>query len=104
MIDRERLDAAMALYDIPEYMRDGIRVYVFNHQEPGSFLRAVLENSFIDAFAYADNNNLERMHSYAQLLYSKFPSRSLGILWGSSEIVAAWIKMGVTSNPQKVEH
>lgn len=29
MIDRERLDAAMALYDIPEYMRDGIRVYVW---------------------------------------------------------------------------
>ena len=73
---------------IPEYMHGGLVRYFFYHIDPGSFLRAVLENDLMGAFGQADEENMHRMPAYAAFLYSTAPPGS----YGSPEAVKAWLE------------
>ena len=72
---------------IPEHMREGVRLYLEFGIEPGSFLRAVLENNLVEAVGRADTINRECMFDWANFLYNEMPGNS----WGNREKVAAWI-------------
>jgi len=73
---------------LPEHMQEGARNYIEHGEEPGGFLRAVLENNLVSAFERADNTNLPRMYTWASWLYNEAPSDC----WGSPAKVAAWRK------------
>ena len=74
--------------DIPDYMRDGITLYVEHGILPGSFMTAVLENKLVQAVGHADDTNSRLLKNYAMFLYNEMPSQS----WGSPEKVDKWAK------------
>jgi len=75
---------------LPEHIRGGMKMYLEDGIEPGSFCVAVLENNLSGAFGRADDVNVINMHSIVQWLYNKCPR----IAWGNTEKVYAWIKSG----------
>ena len=80
-------------HNIPEYMHEGIIMYLVHHGETGDFLRSVFENSLMDAIRCADDVNQQNLKSYAALLYWELPGRGQeGSPWGSREAVKAWLK------------
>lgn len=72
---------------VPEHMIDGLELYVFHRIEPGSFMRAVLENNLKEAFGRADIINREHMFEIVKFMYSHMPSQSQ---W-SPEKVERWL-------------
>ena len=72
---------------IPEHMIGATLRYFNDHVEPGDFLRALLENDFIEACGRADEQNLAALPAWAALLYNVAPSNS----HGSPERVKAWL-------------
>lgn len=75
---------------LPEHMRHGMQLYYDHGIEPGSFLRAVLENDLCGAAGRADHVNQRCLFQYAQFLFNEV-SR---ICWGNPEKVQAWIDRG----------
>jgi hypothetical protein len=74
-------------YDrLPEAMREHARDYVERHLEVGNFLTAVLCNDLVNAFGYADRENLAAMHDWVLWVWNDIPSAC----WGSPEKVRAW--------------
>ena len=73
---------------IPEHMREGMQLYLEDGVEPGSFLRALLENNFIEACRRADNINRYRLLDWADFLWNEMPGDS----WGSPEKVRVWME------------
>lgn len=84
MIDdiTERLN----LSAIPDYMRDGVVLYITKGIKPGSFLTAVFSNDFMEMCRCGDQANLHSLIGYGQMLYSA----PIGC-HGSPEHVADWI-------------
>lgn len=74
-------------YEIPEYMRESLTLYVEEHVMPGDFLQAILENKFVEAVARADYNNVANLPAYANYLYNHIPF----ICWGNKERVQNWV-------------
>jgi len=72
---------------LPEHMQEGMRLYIEERDEPGDFLRAVLENKFVEAYSYADEINLANMFNWAYFMYNECPLN----IRGSKEIVDKWI-------------
>lgn len=71
----------------PPNLIGGLQRYLEHRIEPGSFLRAVLENDLkgaIGRFSMSDHLELFRV---VKFLYNEFP----GALWGSEEKVARWL-------------
>ena len=66
----------------------GLRNYVDHGIPPGSFLRAVLENNLVKAFACADDENTLSMHEIVKYCYNELPH----ICWGSPEKVENWME------------
>lgn len=91
MLNEGNIDGKLQEADIPLYMHDGIKDYLFNRLPPGSFLQAVFENSLVDAVACADSTNLATIASYARFMYWELPARGPGSPWGSPEAVQAWL-------------
>lgn len=75
---------------IPDYMRDGVELYVMHGIPPGSFMTAVLSNDLKEAFARADDQNTAAMRGWVQFLYNFTPSDCQG----SPAKVASWIDRG----------
>lgn len=75
---------------IPEHMRGGLRLYIEEGIEPGSFLTAVLCNDLRGAVGKADHINIHRIVEWMQFLYNHAPAGC----WGSKENYEAWIKHG----------
>lgn len=73
---------------IPEHMIGGLRRYIENGIEPGSFLEAVLCNDLKGAVGRADQTNKHRLHDYIMFLYNFAPSSC----WGSPEKYTAWVE------------
>lgn len=71
---------------IPDYMIGGLRRYIENGIEPGSFLSAVLCNDLRGAVSAADDTNRHRLFQYVQFLYLYAPSEC----WGSPSKVEKW--------------
>jgi len=76
-------------WEIPNYMREGLHGYL-DHGivELGDFLYNVLCNNLVQAFMYADVNNMRNLPAYANFLYNHAPIGS----WGSKKKVDAWIE------------
>jgi hypothetical protein len=61
--------------------------YVIKRYQPGSFIRSVLENDLMGAFAKADEDNILDMHQIVKYVYNNLPSAA----WGSRDIVDRWL-------------
>ena len=91
--DEQDITEACERCNIPLQMRGGITRYLLHHIAPGDFLRAVFENSLVDAIARADDGNRASITAYARFLYNEMPIRGgKGSPWGSPEAVTEWIK------------
>ena len=73
---------------LPDYMRDGMRLYMEHGIEPGGFLTAVLCNDLMTAAGAADSTNRHLLFEYTSWLYNRAPPSS----YGSSKRVKAWIE------------
>jgi hypothetical protein len=62
---------------------ESINLYVQHKIEPGSFLRAVLENDLKESFGRADEINRTRLFEIVKYIYNHVPMN----VWGSKEIV-----------------
>jgi len=80
--------AQEAFEKVPSHMREALRLYVDEHIEPGSFLRAVLENDLSRSFAHADTINRFALFDIVSYIYNWIPSSC----WGSREKVQQWLK------------
>lgn len=86
-IDTARFLDNMRRYDIPEYMRKGLALYLTEGRRPRHFLTAVLENDLLEACARADDTNLQLLPAYVRFLFNHAPSAS----FGSPAKVDAWM-------------
>lgn len=82
------------LHLVPGHMHNSIVLWIergFPHPaRMGSFLRAVLCNDLMGAFAYADQKNRFAMSAWATFLYNFAPGGS----YGSPEKVRQWHEQG----------
>lgn len=69
-----------------KHMEPGVRLYVEEGIQPGSFMRAVLANDFMGAVKRADSSNGELLREWAQFVYNYLPSDC----WGSYKTVDDW--------------
>lgn len=74
--------------NLPAHLHRGVTRYIEGRIEPGGFLRAVIENNLMEAFAHADATNIERMKDIVAFFYWAVPSPA----WGSPEKYEAWLK------------
>ena len=72
---------------IPVHCRESVREYIENGRPMGGFLTLVFSNDLAAAALKADHLNASSMRQYAKFLYN-VPRN----VWGSREIVDAWIK------------
>ena len=73
---------------IPVYVRSGIANYMLRGIEPGSFVKAVLQNDLRCAILSADDINQHLLPDYVRFMCNYLPSAA----WGSFEKYNAWIK------------
>jgi hypothetical protein len=77
---------------IPRYMYSGLINYANHGILPGKFLQAVICNNLSQAFAYADDTNLELLAVYVSFFHCEMPQ----ISWGSELKMKDWhIKGGL---------
>jgi len=75
---------------LPEDLQGGMRRYVEQGIEPGSFMAGVLKNDLFGALGRADEFNRYRIFDICKWIYNEAPYSC----WGSKEKVEAWIKKG----------
>ena len=80
---------------IPEHMIGAALSYFNEHQPPGDFLRAVLENDLMEAYRQADDENVVAMHAWVVFLYNEAPIGS----YGSPENVKVWLASRQVTHP-----
>lgn len=71
----------------PEHVRGGLKRYIEDCVEPGSFLVAVLSNDLFGAFGKADIKNRYDMFEIVSWIYNNAPNNC----HGSRDIVRAWL-------------
>jgi hypothetical protein len=84
---RTHLRNHLAIYAVPNHLREGLVEYLAARRPTGSFLRAVLSNDLKDAALRADDINEFRLVALVRFLVSCAP----GTAWGSPEAVTAWL-------------
>ena len=72
---------------LPPHMRAAVSAYIYEHREPGHFLRSVLENDLKESFGRADGINKAAMADWVDWLYWDCP----GNTQGSKKVVAEWL-------------
>jgi hypothetical protein len=82
--------SALVLCDVPAHLHEGFVMYLVHHVNPGSFLRAVLENKLRDSLWRADATSARMMPEIVRFLYEFAPCGA----WGSEELVAEYLKGG----------
>lgn len=85
---RGHLFRIRASIEIAPHMIECLERYIGFGELQGSFLTAVLEDKFLEAFACADEGNTANMKSWAQIMYSCVSPDCRG----SRERVNAWIE------------
>lgn len=78
------------LETLPDYMRDGIALYVARGLLPGGFLLATLACDTDQAHARADATNRYLVGAYIRFLVEHAPKDC----WGSYAKIDAWIERG----------
>ena len=71
-----------------EDIRQSLDAYVQERCPLGGFLRAVIENNFMEAVGRADSRNVEQLVDIASYVYDDMPSTC----HGSPARYAAWLK------------
>lgn len=101
-----KLDAeartGLTICGIPDRMHGGIIRYFELHNQPGSFLQAVLEDSLMNACIAADEENMQLLPAYAKWLFMHAPARSYNI-WGSKDAVKNWLAATAIDAKKEVE-
>jgi len=82
----EMIDAGFNGLGLPAYMKDGVRLYVFEGLRPGGFMSALLENNLSESYCRADENNIRCIENWVKFLRWNIP----GGCWGSREVVSEW--------------
>ena len=72
--------------NIPIGILDALESYVNDGVCPGHFLRACLENNFVEAATRADNMSLRALPQIARLIYNHTPYQC----WGDKKAVKRW--------------
>lgn len=83
---REDLRDALCERGIPDYMHEGLILYVTEGVLPGDFMLSLLEHRFYDAAQRADIENQAAFWQWFAVLYNDVPR----IAHGSAERVAEW--------------
>jgi hypothetical protein len=87
----EALEALTNDITIPPQLTAGLYRYLSQRIPTGDFLRAVLENNFMEAISRAHPGlTLSSIKSLCTLMYTVFPSSA----FGSHEAVDAWLAGG----------
>jgi hypothetical protein len=77
-------------YDLlPAHLREGMRRYIEQGIETGSFLRAILEDDHAKAFERGDLESLRGLPRLRGFLDRQAPAEA----WGSPAKVQAWIAL-----------
>jgi len=79
---------------LPASLAEGMRRYIEERIEPGSFLFAVLQNDLTEACAHADYGNRLRLFDLVSWLYNEAPRTC----WGSPAKVEIWLGSGEPSD------
>ncbi len=80
----------MGIYNIPDYMREGLMLYLREGLASGSFLLAVLSNDLKKAVFCAGAANQTALAGYVNFLSNYAPALS----WGSSYNVKGYLAAG----------
>jgi hypothetical protein len=89
--DTLELYDALRKCNVPEHTWAGWQRYLFDHVEPGRFLKAVISNDLTEACIAADELNLPALKSYVRFMYNELPHRDYaGTPWGSADALKAW--------------
>ena len=72
---------------IPAELLESLARYVDHGIPTGQFLRACLENDFLNAVCRADESNRPHLRAIAQFIHNELPSDC----HGSPEAVRAWL-------------
>jgi hypothetical protein len=75
---------------LPEWAREGLRLYVEEHVEPGSGLRACLQNDLREAIGRVWQRTPESAQDLC-LVVSWLYNEAPGPCWGSKDKVVAWL-------------
>ena len=73
---------------IPDYMWNGIMLYIVEHIKPGSFLSAIISNDLSGACRNADDTNIDLLPVYVSFFYNCAPSSCSG----SQENFRNWLE------------
>jgi hypothetical protein len=73
-------------YQIPEYMREGILMYLLDGYPPGDFLRCVIDNDLKGACQAADSTNIRLLTAYVAFFYNCAPL----LAWGTRNSMRAY--------------
>lgn len=87
----EETAVSLDAYNVPRSLHGGLIRYLFHRVEPGSFLRACLENDLVEALKRADDANRIGLANLVHWMYQELPAREYKLAWGSAEIVQAWL-------------
>lgn len=74
-------------YQIRDEEINALERYKQTGELPGHFLRAVLENNFVNAICFADQHNLQNLPAFAKYLVWELP----GNAWGNTEKIIRWV-------------
>jgi hypothetical protein len=75
---------------LPDYMWDGIRLYMAHGVKPGQFMCAVLCNDLTAAVAHADISNKAALATWVDFFFQELPVAA----WGHPERVEKWMTDG----------
>lgn len=79
------------LYNLlPDSFQNAVQLWVEHGYEPGSCLRAMLKNDFVDAVCHAHPTTVFKMQDIARFLVNELPAQA----WGSPEKYEAWKAKG----------
>ena len=73
--------------DLPEHMREGVKLYIERGIPPGSFLTAIICNDLREACGRADYINQHRIFEIVRWFWNEAPSPC----WGSAERMKSWM-------------
>ena len=75
---------------IPDYMVEGVVLYVNEGICTRGFLTAVMQGDFKMMIATADSTNMKCLDGWGKFLYNYVP----GPCWGSKKAFDTWVKQG----------
>jgi hypothetical protein len=86
-VKHDNLEQGFDSCDVPDYLREGLALYLREHIPTGHFLLAVLSNNLMEACDRADLDARTHLWNIVCFLQNYAPIGS----WGTRENVRAWL-------------